>query len=145
LNIIPSKHFLTGNRKEEFIQNYIKEKGAQLCCNGTSASCQFGNECYYQHKQEEESLSRVNESHFLYYNEVTSFANVNESNTAHPFWNSTDIIHEGPLDTDLGLVTPIPHDDEGPNMLKSVMDALAFAKLHEDSLDVEHSLPSWLR
>ena len=60
------------------------------------------------------------------------------------FWNNADI-HEGLLDTDLGLVNPIPHDDEEPNMLKSVMDALAFAKLDEVLLSVERSLPSWLR
>ena len=144
LNIIPSKHFLTGDQKEAYIQQYIEERGARVCCNGTLESCQFGNECHYQHKQKEDSLSRVNESPLLYY-EAPSFSNVDENNAYSFVWNDISVGDEPYSDSSLS--NSIPDDNEEPNILKSVMDALAFAKLHEDLSNVEEprSLHSWLR
>ncbi|GFH62007.1 hypothetical protein CTEN210_18483 [Chaetoceros tenuissimus] len=87
LNIIPSKRFLTGDQKEAYIQHYIEERGARVCCNGTFASCQFGDECYYRHcNQEEESFTHVNRRPFLS-TEIPPYATVEDSSTSYSFWN----------------------------------------------------------
>merc|ERR1711976_750939 len=146
LNMIPSKHFLTGQQKETYIQQYKEERRARVCCN-SFASCQFKDECYYQHRdQEEESFTHVNRRPFLS-TEIPPYATVEDNSSAsYSFWNDISFDNE-PSDTDLRLGDSIPEDNEEPNILKSVMGALAFAKAHEDSSNVEEprSLPSWLR
>ena len=158
LNIVPSKHFLTGDRKQEYIQQYVKERGARVCCNGTSASCQFGNECYYLHcNQEDQSPAQGNTSPFLYA-AIHPYSMIDDNNNTSSFLNIN--VEEEPLDTDPNTssflninVDEEPSDPDSHllnsnpelNILKSVMDALAFAKANEDSTDAKSSLHSWLR